>query len=728
MTSSRILGEWVALLLATALLVFVAVQEGWTQRLDAKLLDETSHWRLSQPSGQIVLVEIDDRSLAQVGNWPWDRTLHADLLNKLSQVQSKMVVYDILFLEPTTAEIDDQLANAIANAENVVLAHSFAPRPGTQDQIAPALPLAKFQEGALGIGHVAVSPDEDGVVRRFSMNIEAQEQQWPHIALKTLGSVKGGETASGYNGLVPIVPMHSAGAFAKVSASDVLAGSTPAAVLQDKIVIVGATAQGLGDRYSVTSHAGRIMAGAEIQANLLHAMLAGEVVYPVSTSTTLAILLAVLAVLFVALWKLPPPWAWRVSLATILALIILSTILLVFFGLWLPVSSAILGILIAYPVWGWRRLSAVSRFLGAEAEKLTSGRPIDDDEAEGFDLVAKQVSVLKSLVGETRDRLSFLSKVLAISPDPMMVFGGDGQLMLLNHKAEALFGDGATRKGLTFSDLWRDAGAVLDGDKSELAFNDGSVFLVAMSEPGDNSTDRIYALRDVTSEREAADNRATMLEFLSHDMRSPQVAIVGLAAGTGLSLAEQERFERIEQQARRTLKLTDDFVQISRLEHNGITPVEADIGALLHEALDRAYPEARRKQIKLKNEIPEDPEFCDVDPLAISRALDNLLGNAIKFSDAETSVTLRLKRDDEQYIRIEISDEGPGLPEERLNNTYARFGAHDTRAGPSAGLGLAYVKRVVDEHGGTIRVKSDAASGTTFILSIPCAVPCVGQT
>ena len=156
---------------------------------------------------------------------------------------------------------------------------------------------------------------------------------------------------------------------------------------------------------------------------------------------------------------------------------------------------------------------------------------------------------------------------------------------------------------------------------------------------------------------------------------------------------------------------------------------EEEINRMVDEAKTHAGDdEARRKQIKLKNEIPEDPEFCDVDPLAISRALDNLLGNAIKFSDAETSVTLRLKRDDEQYIRIEISDEGPGLPEERLNNTYARFGAHDTRAGPSAGPGLAYVKRVVDEHGGTIRVKSDAASGTTFILSIPCAVPCVGQT
>ena len=70
MASSRLFVEWLALLLATALLVFVANEQGWAQRVDAKLLDEASAWRLSEPSGEILLVEIDDRSLAQVGNWP----------------------------------------------------------------------------------------------------------------------------------------------------------------------------------------------------------------------------------------------------------------------------------------------------------------------------------------------------------------------------------------------------------------------------------------------------------------------------------------------------------------------------------------------------------------------------------------------------------------------------------------------------------------------------------
>jgi len=68
---------------------------------------------------------------------------------------------------------------------------------------------------------------------------------------------------------------------------------------------------------------------------------------------------------------------------------------------------------------------------------------------------------------------------------------------------------------------------------------------------------------------------------------------------------------------------------------------------------------------------------------------------------------------------VEVSDEGPGLPDERMEDTFARFGAHDTRAGPSAGLGLAFVKKVVDEHGGTIEAFSTPRDGTRFVLTIP---------
>ena len=83
-------------------------------------------------------------------------------------------------------------------------------------------------------------------------------------------------------------------------------------------------------------------------------------------------------------------------------------------------------------------------------------------------------------------------------------------------------------------------------------------------------------------------------------------------------------------------------------------------------------------------------------------------------------VGLELARDDERSILIRVSDQGPGLPPERLADTFARFGAHDSQAGPSAGLGLAFVKKVVDQHDGNIEVASEEGVGSSFTIVLPC--------
>ena len=78
-----------------------------------------------------------------------------------------------------------------------------------------------------------------------------------------------------------------------------------------------------------------------------------------------------------------------------------------------------------------------------------------------------------------------------------------------------------------------------------------------------------------------------------------------------------------------------------------------------------------------------------------------------------------LVAEEDGRIEIDITDEGPGLPPERLVDPFARFGAHETKAGPSAGLGLTFVKRAVELHNGTISVDSGPGVGTRFVIRIP---------
>jgi signal transduction histidine kinase len=101
--------------------------------------------------------------------------------------------------------------------------------------------------------------------------------------------------------------------------------------------------------------------------------------------------------------------------------------------------------------------------------------------------------------------------------------------------------------------------------------------------------------------------------------------------------------------------------------------------------------------------------------------LDNLIGNAIKFSPEGSTIAVRIAEVQVGAggIEIAVADEGPGLPPERQQQPFARFGAHSSKAGPSVGLGLTFVARVVELHGGTIEVNSSEALGTRFRIVIP---------
>jgi len=717
MRNLRLFGEWFALAAATLLLVLLTWQQEWTHRLDASLLDFATELRPGERSDEIVMIAIDDRGLAEIGNWPWDRDRHADLIEELAVHEPKLIVFDILFLDPIEPVSDQRLASAIAEAGNVLLPHTFGPVAGTEAELVPILPLASLGTAAAGVGHVSVQPDSDGVVRRFALEFEAGGQSYDHLA-KVVFLAAGANADDVPSG---IVPMQESGSFRTFSAADIINRSVDSGFLRDKIVLIGSTAQGLGDRYAVSAYGGRIMPGVEIQANLLNGLLQDQLVGEIAPPIVATILVLAIAILFFVFWRAPPNWTLRISLGLIVFLVLLSLSLVIFGSQWMPVFPAILGILLAYPVWGWRRLSSVSRFLEREALALTGG---DSEQVAlggtGFDPVARQVSQVRGLIGETRERLSFLRSILSASPDPMFVFDADGALALMNDRAEEVFGSEETLAGITLEKLLGEHGELSGTGEQELQLADERSFLIASADIGLSGGGQIVSLRDITSLRSSERQRREMLEFLSHDMRSPQAAIVGLVGAAGQSLPERERLGRIEKQARRTLKLTDDFVQIARLEYEGVQLQETDIGALLHEALDRAYPIAKRKHIIFESNIPSEPEFCQIDPSSMSRAIDNLIGNAIKFSPEGMKVGVTLTRLSNHSLSIEVYDSGPGLPDERQRDTFARFGARDSKAGPSAGLGLAYVKRAVDEHGGTITVHSSGETGTRFVIVLLC--------
>ncbi|KVF76484.1 hypothetical protein WS75_12060 [Burkholderia sp. FL-7-2-10-S1-D7] len=229
---------------------------------------------------------------------------------------------------------------------------------------------------------------------------------------------------------------------------------------------------------------------------------------------------------------------------------------------------------------------------------------------------------------------------------------------------------------------------------------------------------------DITKTRLAEQRREEWLHFLSHDMRSPQssiLALIELEKSARHGRTTDNMLDRIAGYARRTLELAEEFVQLARAEKPTWSLVETHIDGIVLNAVDEMWAQAQARSIVL--EVNMDDEVCiaEVEPFLLTRAISNLVSNAIKFSPRGGVVTVRLYGVEQGYA-IAVSDCGPGISIEAQQDLFEPF--RRLRSGmpscpPGVGLGLAFVKTVAQRHGGTIELLSRPRKGCTFILTLP---------
>ena len=288
------------------------------------LFKAASVYRSSGPEARIVIVGIDEKSLDQLGHLPsWSRSYHAHLIDVLTEAEARVVVFDILFSEPALG--DEQLAETIKDAGNVILPIVYASAQNESTGVGESMEpgsfirsLSIFEEGAAALGHANVLPDEDGVVRRLPLAIRNGEVYEPALALATVAKYLRRPQAiespiennrlsfagrsiplDDANGMLINYVAGSADAgapvgFQTVSYVDTLRGEVAPAIFQDKIVVIGATASGLGD--ILWTPTGRMMNGVEIHANAIRTILTGDFLRSAPSNITIALIM-VLALL-----------------------------------------------------------------------------------------------------------------------------------------------------------------------------------------------------------------------------------------------------------------------------------------------------------------------------------------------------------------------------------------------------------------------------------------------
>lgn len=390
----RALAEWTLLTAVLVLVATTAAWQDWLWRADYLLYDIGLSQVSRPPPADIVIVAIDDESLARIGRWPWRRAVHATLLERLTQADAAVVGLDIILSEADTddPEGDRVLAKAIEKNGRVVLpVNQRALGPGL---IAEGQPIERFSRVAAGLGHIETQLDSDGISRSIYLWGGTGTARHPQFALAML-RIADPAIAARYDRAdtdrhedppagtawlrehwLHLQFAGPPGTYRTVSYVDVLTGAIGPDQLRGKRVLVGATAAGLGDVLPTPmSSLGRAMPGVEIHANVLDGLRGGQTIAWLSHGQIVVVTAAIILALMAGLLFLTPRDGLLLSALVALAAIVGVLALLHLGRIWLPPSPILIGATLAYPLWSWRRLEAAQRFMDAELRLLQETEP-----------------------------------------------------------------------------------------------------------------------------------------------------------------------------------------------------------------------------------------------------------------------------------------------------------------------------------------------------------------
>ncbi|MBT8120184.1 MAG: CHASE2 domain-containing protein [Gammaproteobacteria bacterium] len=857
-----------------ALLAFVAglfVHNNVLWRWDNLLYDaQLSFWTRTVPD-DIIIVAIDDESLEDLGRWPWPRSQHASLINKLELESPKVIGLDIIFSE---SDFDNPLSDVLMaramRASGKVVLPVFMTKQSSSSFPVEALPLPELSTHAAALGHVHIDVSDDGIARRVFLREGIGEPHWMHYSLAIL-DVAGATVSPKYDieddGLAKyyspmqwsreqpfLIPYAGPpGHFKQIGYSQVLSGQYQKNLFRDKIVLIGTTAEGLGDALPTPfSGDGGIMPGIEIVANVIDAI-RNDLNIRELDKPWLILITAMLVALPVLIYPYVNPGSTLlVLLGIILGSVALAALLLWLFGIWLPVSTVLLFQTISYPLWSWRRLVLAMRHINAELDNLSDmqkaltvhrerniadeisfislfipikGWVLQDEDghnlmqhgsvpacnldqlnAEGWsvdgyrywaqtryhnkpcrlglsmgmdavitdeekrllnslihtplsveteqgayvkDVLQTKIQQAQAVGSEYEELRHIIDDSLSGMANGVLICSSRGQVLLSNRRAGwFLYGDDdADLNGESVINILQHI-TLKDGGSwqpqlQRVMFRQVRVLAEAQHEAGRDLMVEISPLQiisdvfdgfvvnfsDISRLKASERKRTEVLNFLSHDLRSPlssMLAMIELAKNKSDVDEMRSMLTNMEQNTHKTLHLAEQFLQLARANTSeNIEFYDIDFNSVVLNAIDQLWALSDKMQVSVTHRFDRDELWTHAEADLLERAIVNLLSNAIKHSSAGDTVNITVTLNDNE-INCCVIDQGSGIPMEDLPHLFEMFrrskGTGVERI-QGIGLGLAFVDAVARRHSGHVDVESRPGEGSSFCLKIPKADP-----
>lgn len=393
--------------------------------------------------------------------------------------------------------------------------------------------------------------------------------------------------------------------------------------------------------------------------------------------------------------------------------------------------------------------------------------PVISDASWLQGLIEKVVSMAhQSHQGESRTDLTpeVAQALIEAAPDAFLMVDALGRILFSNHQAEVLFGYAcADLRAMRLEDLLPERlrtrhvthrqGYVAAPHTRPMGIglelfgrrNNGEEFPVeiSLSPMVDGESPLTIAIvRDVTqrkqleaavraAEREAEHVKDEFIAIAAHELRNPLAALKGFAdmlrvqtaRGHGPTLADwqTEAIASIDQAASRLVELTDDLLDVTRLQAGRLElhPAPHDLVALVQRVIARQQVTTQQHTITLHTDLSH--LTLTFDPLRMEQVLNNLLNNAIKYSPDAHAISVTLNKDSATgTVTLSVRDHGIGIPATQHRLLFQRFGRADNAQGiGGTGLGLYLCREIVERHQGRIWFTSEAEQGATFYVTLP---------
>ena len=406
----------------------------------------------------------------------------------------------------------------------------------------------------------------------------------------------------------------------------------------------------------------------------------------------------------------------------------------------LAVVAVVLVALLALGLIGQKRLAR---------RLLLAGRRLSDDVVPTGSGLAEATSVIERVIDRTLLRggeeslvEARLATALAAIQQGVVVFDDGGRIAYRNEAASgyltARHGEALVDEAITeLAAEARSRGGRAAPERTVDLFGPPRRTLVLTATRLQQDGRRVGVLvviDDVTDRRRLEAVRRDFVANISHELKTP-VGAIALLAETLLAEEEpavvQRLTERMVAEAFRVSRTIDDLLELSRIEADGEAQRgEVPVHRLLAEAVDRVRPAAEQQGISIEVEEPAARLVVAGDRRQLVSAAYNLLENAVKYSDAGSSVEVGA-RTDGRWVDISIQDRGIGIPSRDLQRVFERFYRVDrgrSRETGGTGLGLAIVRHVASNHAGEVQVTSVEGEGSTFTLRLPVGAGPVAVT